>query len=154
MTLMEFGRAILGGTLIGAAATVYWRANGRVAGVSGILRGALLSRSERSVAIPFLVGLVIAGLAGTTALTMAMAMITTTTTGRPTVDAGSLPLLGLAGLLVGLGTRISGGCTSGHGVCGMARLSRRALAATLTFIATGALTVFVVAHWLPALRAP
>ncbi|MEA2698240.1 MAG: uncharacterized protein QOI66_2511 [Myxococcales bacterium] len=148
MTLMEFGRAILGGTLIGAAATVYWRANGRVAGVSGILRGALVSRSERTVAIPFLVGLVIAGLAGTTAMAMAMGI------GRPAVNAGGLPLLGLAGLLVGLGTRISGGCTSGHGVCGLARFSRRALAATLTFIATGALTVFVVSHWLPALRAP
>jgi uncharacterized membrane protein YedE/YeeE len=146
MTLMEFGRAILGGCLIGAAATVYWRANGRVAGVSGILRGALLSRGERTVAIPFLVGLVTAGLAGTTAMA--------TATGRPAVDAGGPMLLGIAGLLVGLGTRISGGCTSGHGVCGLARLSRRALAATLTFIATGALTVFVVSHWLPALRAP
>ena len=146
--MMEFGRAILGGCLIGAAATVYWRANGRVAGVSGILRGALLSRGDRTVAVPFLVGLVIAGLAGTTVVAMA------TAAGRPAADAGGLPLLGLAGFLVGLGTRISGGCTSGHGVCGLARLSRRALAATLTFIATGALTVFVVSHWLPALRAP
>ena len=142
MLFVELGRAILGGTLIGAAATIYWRANGRVAGVSGILRGALLSKSDRTAAVPFLVGLVVAGLVGATAM------------GRSTAGAAGLPLLALAGLLVGLGTRISGGCTSGHGVCGLSRLSRRSLVATLTFIATGALTVLVVSRWLPVLRAP
>jgi uncharacterized protein len=74
--------------------------------------------------------------------------------GHPIADIGAPPVLALAGLLVGLGTRISGGCTSGHGVCGLSRLSRRSLAATLTFIATGALTVLVVSRWLPALRVP
>jgi uncharacterized membrane protein YedE/YeeE len=143
MALMELGRAVLGGALIGAAATVYWRANGRVAGVSGILRGALLSKDDRNAAIPFLSGLVVAGLVGATALGF-----------PPAAGTGGLPLLGVAGLLVGLGTRISGGCTSGHGVCGLSRLSRRSLAATLTFIATGALTVLIVSRWLPALRAP
>jgi uncharacterized protein len=138
----ELVRAIGGGALIGAAATVYWRANGRVAGVSGILSGALSSRGDRAAAVPFLVGLVVAGLMG--AATM----------GRPDAGVGGWPLLGFAGLLVGLGTRISGGCTSGHGVCGLSRLSRRSLAATLTFIATGALTVLVVSRWVPALRAP
>ena len=142
MSSLELVRAVVGGGLIGAAATFYWRANGRVAGVSGILSGALSSRDDRAAAVPFLVGLVVAGLVGTAAM------------GRPAVGAGGWPLLGFAGLLVGLGTRISGGCTSGHGVCGLSRLSRRSLAATLTFIATGALTVFVVSRWLPALGAP
>jgi uncharacterized protein len=138
----ELGRAILGGALIGSAATIYWRANGRVAGVSGILRGALLSKSDRAAALPFVVGLFVAGVAGSAAI------------GHPVATAGAPLLLALAGLLVGVGTRISGGCTSGHGVCGLSRVSRRSLVATLTFIATGALTVFVVSHWLPALRAP
>jgi uncharacterized protein len=142
VTLMELGRAVLGGALIGAAATIYWRANGRVAGVSGVLRGALLSRSDRKATVPFLVGLVVAGLAGARAL------------GTSPASTGGLPILGLAGLLVGLGTRLGGGCTSGHGVCGLSRLSRRSLVATLTFIATGALTVLVVARWPPALRLP
>jgi uncharacterized membrane protein YedE/YeeE len=128
--------------MIGAAATVYWRANGRVAGVSGILRGALLSSRDRVAAVPFVIGLVVAGLVG------GMAM------GLPTGSVAGPPLLGVAGLLVGLGTRMSGGCTSGHGVCGLSRFSRRSLAATLTFIATGALTVLVVSRWLPVLRAP
>jgi uncharacterized membrane protein YedE/YeeE len=142
MAPTELGRAIFGGTMIGAAATAYWRANGRVAGVSGILRGALLSRNDRTAATTFLVGLVVAGLVGSVAL------------GHPATGAGGLPLLAVAGFLVGLGTRISGGCTSGHGVCGISRLSRRSVAATLTFIAAGALTVLVVSRWLPALRAP
>jgi len=138
----ELGRAILGGALIGSAATIYWRANRRVAGVSGILRGALLSKSDRAAALPFVVGLFVAGVAGSAAI------------GHPVATVGAPWLLALAGLLVGVGTRISGGCTSGHGVCGLSRVSRRSLVATLTFIATGALTVFVVSHWLPALRAP
>jgi uncharacterized protein len=142
MASAELVRASLGGALIGVAATLYWRANGRVAGISGILRGALLSRGDRAAAIPFLIGLAIAGLAG---MTMTRA---------PATGAGGLPLLGLAGLLVGLGTRIGGGCTSGHGVCGLSRLSRRSLVATLTFIATGALTVLIVSRWLPALGGP
>ena len=141
MTFSELGRAISGGALIGAAATIYWRANGRVAGVSGILRGALLSKSDRTAAFPFLVGLVVAGLAG--AMVMKGAA----------VGVQRLPLLGLAGFLVGVGTRIGGVCTSGHGVCGLSRLSRRSLAATLTFIFMGALTVLIVSRWLPALRA-
>jgi uncharacterized protein len=141
MAISELGRAISGGALIGAAATIYWRSNGRVAGVSGILRGALLSKSDRTTAVPFLGGLVAAGLAGALVMKGAAA------------DLEQVPLLGLAGFLVGVGTRIGGGCTSGHGVCGLSRLSRRSLAATLTFIFTGALTVLIVSRWLPALRA-
>jgi uncharacterized protein len=142
MSAAELVRALLGGALIGVAATVYWRANGRVAGISGILRGALLSKGDRPASISFLIGLAMAGLAG---LTMTRA---------PAAGAGGLPLMGLAGLLVGLGTRIGGGCTSGHGVCGLSRVSRRSLVATLTFIATGVLTVLVVSRWLRALGGP
>jgi uncharacterized membrane protein YedE/YeeE len=135
-------RAIAGGAVIGAAATIYWRANGRVAGISGIVRGALLSSADRPAALPFLAGLVIAGLAAAALSVPA-----------PSAIAG-LPVVAVGGLLVGLGTRVSGGCTSGHGVCGLSRLSRRSLVATLTFIATGALTVLVVSRWIPALRIP
>jgi uncharacterized membrane protein YedE/YeeE len=141
MAISELGRAISGGALIGTAATIYLRSNGRVAGVSGILRGALLSKGERTTSVSFLGGLVVAGLAG--ALVMKGAA----------VDLQKAPLLALAGFLVGVGTRIGGGCTSGHGVCGLSRISRRSLAATLTFILTGALTVLIVSRWLPALRA-
>jgi uncharacterized membrane protein YedE/YeeE len=136
----------VGGALIGAAATFYWRANRRVAGVSGIVRSALLSGEDRGVAIPFLLGLIVAGVVGASIFGVTSALE------RPATDGA--PLLVVAGLLVGVGTRVGGGCTSGHGVCGLARLSRRSLVATLTFMATGALTVLVVSRWLPALRLP
>jgi uncharacterized protein len=144
MALSGLAHAIGGGALIGLAATWYWFANGRVAGVSGIVGGALVSKGERRPALAFLAGLVVAG-----ALGAAVAV----SRGAP-VPSQAAPVLVVAGLLVGVGTRVGGGCTSGHGVCGLSRLSRRALAATLTFIATGALTVFVVAHLLPAWRLP
>jgi len=135
--------AILGGALIGLSSSLLWTLNSRTAGVSGILSQALLERGrERWVSVAFLIGLVIAG--------VAFAI----TTDR--VPAPWLPLLPLsvAGLLVGFGTRLAGGCTSGHGVCGLSRFSVRSLAAVLTFIGSGALTVFVVRHvlkvWLPS----
>ncbi len=121
--------------MIGLSASLYWTLNGRVAGVSGIVGGALLEHGrERWVRVAFLLGLLLAGLA--------FALRSTR------VPAPSLPLapLALAGLLVGLGTRTSGGCTSGHGVCGLSRFSVRSLLAVLTFMTTGALTVFIVRH--------
>lgn len=145
MSSFELGRALLGGALIGAAATVYWRANGRVAGISGILRGALLARDGRGVPLSFLLGLAAAGAIGAAVFGSAASADS---------GPGGVPILAAAGLLVGVGTRVGGGCTSGHGVCGLARVSRRSLVATLTFIATGALTVLVVSRWLPALRLP
>jgi uncharacterized protein len=145
MSLMELGRALLGGALIGLAATLYWRANQRVAGVSGILRGALLASGDRAVPIAFLFGLVLAG---------AFAAVRGGAASVVDVSGGALPVLVLAGVLVGVGTRVGGGCTSGHGVCGLSRLSRRSLVATVTFIATGALTVLVVSRWLPIARLP
>jgi uncharacterized membrane protein YedE/YeeE len=131
-------RALAGGALIGAAATFYWFLNGRVAGVSGVLSGALRERGDRGDRLLFLVGLVVAGVVATLA-------------GGGAAGGGQavLPVV-LAGALVGFGTRLGGGCTSGHGVCGLARLRTRSLIATLTFIAVGAVTVFVVAHVAPA----
>jgi uncharacterized membrane protein YedE/YeeE len=130
-------RALIGGGLIGAAATFYWFANERVAGVSGVLAGALRERGDRRECVLFLVGLVAAGV-GAVLLGA-----------RPApVAQGATPLL-LAGVLVGFGTRLGGGCTSGHGVCGLSRFSGRSLIATLTFMAMGVLTVVVIAHVAP-----
>ena len=127
--------AILGGALIGVSASLYWSLNGRVAGISGILGGALLSRGqERWVRVAFLVGLLLAG--------VGFALFT------KRIPAPELPLLPLAGagLLVGFGTRWGGGCTSGHGVCGLSRFSLRSLVAVITFMGTAGVTVFVVRH--------
>jgi len=127
--------AIFGGILIGLSASLFWALNGRVAGVSGIVGGALLgAKQERAVRLAFLFGLLLAGLG--------FALFSSR------VALPRLPLLPLAaaGLLVGFGTRMSGGCTSGHGVCGVSRFSVRSLAAVATFMLTGALTVFIVRH--------
>jgi uncharacterized membrane protein YedE/YeeE len=126
----------VGGLLIGGAAALLILANGRVAGISGILGGALDGAPDRLWRGLFLIGLVVGPLAAL-ALGFGPSAITVT---------GSTPLLIVGGLLVGIGTRIGGGCTSGHGVCGLARLSRRSLAATATFMIFGALTVFVARH--------
>lgn len=130
--------ALAGGALIGLSASLFILANGRIAGISGLL-GSLLQRSgdgldEKAL---FLLGLVVAPLPWILLR------------GEPTVrfDAGWSALV-LAGLLVGIGTRYGSGCTSGHGVCGLARLSPRSLAATLAFMSTGFLTVLVLRHLL------
>ncbi len=129
--------AAIGGILIGLAATLLLAANGRIAGISGIA-GGLLQRDAgtRGWRLAFLAGLVLApavyGFAGG-----ALPEILTTS---------SMPLLAAGGLLVGYGTSLGRGCTSGHGVCGLARFSPRSLAATLTFLAMGILTVFVMRH--------
>jgi len=133
---------LLGGALIGLAATVYLLATGRVAGVSGILAGALGERAARGERLSFLAGVVAAGLFAAAVSSPASA------TPYPT------PVLIVAGLLVGLGTRMGGGCTSGHGVCGVARLSRSSLVATATFMATAAVTVAIAARFLLAGAAP
>lgn len=127
--------ALLGGALIGLSASLYWSLNRRIAGISGILGGALFERGhERWLRVFFLLGLFAAGLA--------FARFT------DRVPASDLSLLALAGagLLVGYGTRSSGGCTSGHGVCGLSRRSPRSLVAVLTFMVTAGITVFVVRH--------
>lgn len=122
-----------GGALIGLASVALLALDGRIAGVSGILGGLLSAPGDRTWRLAFLAGLPLgAGVVGALA------------GGFPQVIEGSSFLLVIAGLLVGFGTRLGSGCTSGHGICGLARRSPRSLAATLTFIATGMLTVFVV----------
>ena len=128
--------ALLGGSLLGLAACLLLAAVGRIAGISGIVAGLFApAQADRSWRTAFVLGLV----AG------CLLVRITGADPLPTVPE-SIPQLVLAGLLVGFGTRLGNGCTSGHGVCGLARLSPRSLAATATFMAAGALTVFVMRH--------
>ncbi|TMH41139.1 MAG: YeeE/YedE family protein [Betaproteobacteria bacterium] len=128
--------ALIGGAIIGAAAALFAVLNGRIAGVSGILGGlARPQAGDLSWRIAFVAGLVAAPLVW--AFLAALPEIR--------VDS-SYPALVAAGLLVGIGTRYGGGCTSGHGVCGVSRLSPRSIAATFAFIAAGFATVFVARH--------
>jgi hypothetical protein len=128
--------AALGGIVIGLAAALLVLANGRVAGISGIVGGMLKPRAgDVRWRLAFVAGLVLAPAAYAAFAAYPAA----------TIEAG-WPALIVAGLLVGLGTRCAGGCTSGHGVCGLSRLSPRSLAATISFMAAGFLTVFAVRH--------
>ena len=129
--------ALIGGALIGLGAAIYVLGLGRIAGVSGILGGLLRPRAgEAPVQLAFLAGLIAAPL---------LMRAGGATLPALTIDA-ALPVVVAGGLLVGFGTRLGGGCTSGHGVCGIARLSPRSLVATLLFMVTGIVTVFVVRH--------
>lgn len=127
--------ALIGGILIGAAAVLLLALNGRVAGISSIA-GGLLRPGPDDVGwrITFIVGLVIG--AGLYALPA----------GVPLVIEASLPVLVIGGLLVGFGTQLGSGCTSGHGVCGIARLSKRSILATVTFMAAAIVTVALTRH--------
>lgn len=129
--IMQFADEIAGGALIGLASSMFLLWNGRVAGISGVYGGLLLNREgDRSWRLLFVFGLVFAGLV---TLLLAPAQV------APTA-ARSTPMIVLAGFLVGVGVRMGSGCTSGHGVCGISRMSRRSLAATLAFMATGMTT--------------
>ena len=132
------GLSLIGGVLIGISSALFILANGRIAGISGIL-GGLLRPATGDVRwrIAFLLGLVIAP-------ALAYLFIPYE---APTIDADTGTLLA-AGLLVGVGTRYGSGCTSGHGVCGLSRLSPRSLAATLAFMGSGMAAVFVMRHLL------
>ena len=133
--------SLVGGLCIGLAAALLLVANGRIAGVSGIAGKLVIgARGDRAWRAAFLLGLIAAGVA-------AAALAPE----RFGPSPRALPVVGLAGLLVGLGTRLGNGCTSGHGVCGIGRLSPRSLVATLAFVATGALTVAAV-RWLGGAR--
>ncbi|ADO49481.1 YeeE/YedE family protein [[Enterobacter] lignolyticus] len=130
-------QSFIGGLIIGAAAWVLILFCGRIAGISGIL-GGVLSRtsSDKGWRLAFLAGIVVAPL------------LYRAFTALPERDiAASWPTIIFAGLLVGLGTRYSSGCTSGHGVCGLSRLSLRSLVATLTFMVVAAVTVWVIGFW-------
>ena len=137
----SWAQGLAGGVLIGFSATLLLWSIGRIAGISGIVNGlGTAPRSDRAWRAAFLFGLMVAGGIAMQFLPYAPARLQT----------GSTPILLLAGLLVGFGTRMGGGCTSGHGVCGLGRLSWRSLAAVLTFMATAMATVFVMRHLIGA----
>lgn len=128
-------QGLVGGLMIGVAAAIMLLGNGRIAGVSGLAARAigLGGGGPRGLAIAFVLGLpigaaLVAGLAGPIVSRFPM----------------SLATLAVAGVIVGVGTRLGSGCTSGHGVCGMSRLSKRSIAATLTFMAAGFVTVAAI----------
>ena len=128
--------ALIGGMLIGLAAAMFALLNGRVAGISGVLGGLLKPMlGDIGWRVAFIGGLVVAPLVYGLFATLPAVQI----------DASYVALV-VAGLLVGVGTRYGSGCTSGHGVCGLSRLSPRALVATLTFMGAGFVTVFVLRH--------
>lgn len=125
---------LLGGLLIGLAAALFLLANGRIAGISGIAVSVVTAAMQRRLeSAAFIAGLVAAPLAYV-AITGPVEIGVST----------SIPLLLVAGLLVGVGTRIGNGCTSGHGVCGLSRLSRRSMVATATFMIVAALVAGLV----------
>ena len=129
--------ALAGGALIGLAATMLWAFNGRIAGISGIIGGIMKKGSDAGWRLAFVAGLLAVGIIAAVVHPGAV---------------GALPrapwMIALAGLFVGVGTRIANGCTSGHGVCGLSRFSVRSFAATATFIGAGVLAVWI-ANQLP-----
>jgi len=125
--------ALLGGAMIGAASGLLLLTHGRIAGISGITASAFDATDDRGWRLAFLAGLAAAGVA---ARVLAPAAIGGA--------VRSMPVVIVAGLVVGFGTRLGGGCTSGHGVCGVARWSTRSLVAVVVFMATGAVTATLV----------
>lgn len=133
--------AAAGGVMIGLSAALFFWINGRIAGISGIFGDAFLDRGrsagqDRRWRLAFLVGLLLGCMA------MRMALPSTATI---QLQTGTLGMV-VAGLLVGFGTRMGCGCTSGHGICGMARLSRRSIVATLVFMGTAMFTVLALRY--------
>jgi uncharacterized membrane protein YedE/YeeE len=135
--------SLVGGALIGLSASALLVFAGRVAGISGIVGGLFLpARGERGWRIAFVAGLLLGS-----------ALVAQLVPGSvvPRQGVAPLSLLAAAGVLVGYGTQLGSGCTSGHGVCGLSRLSRRSFVAVATFMLTGALATYVVRHVLPGL---
>ena len=129
--------ATAGGALIGISVTLLLLFNGRIGGISGIMNGAFFaSTNDRIWRLIFLAGLIL----GAFVFQFLVPDFNVPRQNYP------LLLLGLGGFLVGFGTRMSGGCTSGHGICGIANLSIRSLVATLTFMTTGMITVYIIRH--------
>ena len=130
--------SLIGGGLIGASAVLLMLFQGRIAGVSGIAVRLLQKDGERCGRLAFVLGLVVAPI---------MFKLTTGNAAAQTIEA-SAGVLVVAGLLVGFGSVWGNGCTSGHGVCGLSRLSLRSLVATLVFMGAAFVTVYVARHWL------
>jgi len=131
--------SLIGGLLLGVASAVFILINGRILGISGILGGLLPPKvGDISWRVAFLLGM----LAAPTAF---MALAPAGFASEPRIDAGFWTVI-VAGLLVGIGTRYASGCTSGHGVCGLSRLSPRSLVATLSFMGAGFFIVYIVRH--------
>ena len=126
--------ALSGGLIIGCAVVLFFYTTGRLAGISGIFANAFTNKENRSSNLLFLLGLVIGPL-GYLYFTKIPVNFEIT---------NSYILVIIAGFLVGLGTRMGGGCTSGHGICGISRFSIRSIIATITFIISGAITVFIL----------
>lgn len=126
----------LGGMLVGLASALMLAGNGRIAGISGIVGGFLEGAEGRSWRGTFILGLLLGGLALRVVMPASL----------PGTAIDSLPVLIIAGLLVGFGTRLGGGCTSGHGICGISRLSTRSLLATAMFMGSAIATVAIVRH--------
>jgi len=124
--------AFVGGSLIGFAAFLFFAFNGRIAGVSSIASGSIINKENRFDNILFLLGLIVGPIIYSFSGNEIVSVLT-----------NSIPLLVIGGLLVGVGTKIGSGCTSGHGVCGISRFSLRSIIATITFIITGVITVLI-----------
>lgn len=130
--------ALTGGLLLGIASAAFVLLNGRVLGISGILGGLLVPRrGDASWRVFFLIGLMLAPIT--------LSLFAPDLISAPRIDAGNAAIV-IAGVLVGLGTRYGSGCTSGHGVCGLSRLSPRSLAATVAFMTAGFVTVYLIRH--------
>ena len=131
--------SLIGGLLLGVASAAFILINGRILGISGILGGLLPPKvGDISWRVAFLLGMLAAP-------TVFMALTPAGFASKPRIDAGFWTVIA-AGLLVGIGTRYASGCTSGHGVCGLSRLSPRSLVATLSFMGAGFFIVYIVRH--------
>ncbi|HHG3519201.1 TPA: YeeE/YedE family protein [Vibrio parahaemolyticus] len=129
--------SLFGGILLGISATILLLVNGKIAGISGIMNGIMSpKKGDYSWRLLFAVGMIAGGLISVLMLGVAV----------PSTTNLSLGMVISAGLLVGIGTRLGNGCTSGHGICGMGRLSKRSIVATCVFMAVAGLTVFVRLH--------
>jgi len=126
--------AFVGGIIIGLAVILFFVGNGRLAGVSGIVNNALVSKQNRTDNFLFIVGLVLGPIFYTFF----------TKNNIPFLITSSLPIIIIAGLLVGIGTKVGKGCTSGHGICGISLLSLRSIIATITFMITAIITVKLI----------
>ncbi|MFB8794624.1 MAG: YeeE/YedE family protein [Microcoleus sp.] len=138
MANVNWVTALIGGILIGLSATVLLAFNGRIAGISGIVNGAIAFSKREVWRWIFILGMLLGGILYEYGLASQL---------TPTATLTPWAMI-IGGFLVGFGTRMGSGCTSGHGVCGLGRLSMRSLVAVITFMITAILTVFVVRHLL------